>query len=86
MTDAEKIYDSAETLPARARVALTQRSQFVFAALVHVHCFLEAPHLLVLVASRCHFVGSSHRPEKTAVLGDLVVSMFQSAPCSCLST
>lgn len=51
-------------------------SQVVFAALVHVHCLLEAPHLLEQVASRYHFVGSSHGPEKTAGLEDQVVSMF----------
>lgn len=61
------------------RTELTQMPQVVFAALVDVHCLLEAPHLLIPVASRCHFVGSSQRPEKTAVLEDQSVSAFQSA-------
>lgn len=86
MMDAEKIYASAETLSASVRIELTRMSQVVFAALVYVHCSLEAPHLLGPVASRCCFVGSSHGPEKTAVLRDVVVSMFQTASCSCLST
>ena len=70
MMDAEKIYAGTETLRCGTRTELTQRSQVVFAALVDVHCLLEAPHLLEQVASRCHFVGSYPRPEKTAVLED----------------
>lgn len=54
-----------EELDAWSEVGLVQMSQVVFAALVHVHCLLEALHLLEPVASRCHFVGSSHGPEKT---------------------
>lgn len=54
-----------QELDAWSEVDLVQRSQSVFAALLHVHCLLEAPHLLAPVASRCHFVGSSHGPEKT---------------------
>lgn len=68
MMNAEKIYAAAVKLAAGIRSELTQKSQVVFAALGHVHCLLEAPHLLGPVASRCHFVGSSHGGEKTAVL------------------
>lgn len=56
-------------------------SQVVFAALVDVHCLLEAPHLLAPVASRCHFVDSSYGLEKTTTLEDPSVSAFQSAAC-----
>ena len=63
---------------------LTQKSLAVFAALKHVHYSLEAPLLLAWVASRCHFVGSSHGLEKTAQLGEHNVSIFQSTICSCL--
>ena len=80
---AEKIYVSAKMLRCGRRTELTQMSQVVFAALVNVHCLLEAPHLLVPVANRCHFVGSSHRREKTAVLEDQSVSVLRSAFSSC---
>lgn len=86
MMGAEKIYAAVVKLAASIRSELTQRSQSVFAALLHVHCLLEAPHLLAPVASRYHFVGSSHGPEKTALVGDHVVSDFQSASWFCCLT
>lgn len=83
---AEKIYAAAVKLSASRRSELTQRSQVVSVALAHVHCLLEVIHLLVQVASRCRFVDSSHGPEKTAVLKDQLLSIFQSASCFCLLT
>lgn len=59
MMDAEKIYAGVATLSNSTRSELTQKSQVVFAALVYVHCLLEALHPLAPVASRCHFVDSS---------------------------
>ena len=85
LMDAEKIYIGAATSLAGTRKELTQMFQVVFAALVHAHCSLKAPHPLARVASRCHFVDSSYGPEKTAQLQEHNVSIFQSALCFCLS-
>ncbi len=84
--NAEKIYARVVMLSNSTRSELTQRSQVVFAALVHVHCLSEAPHLLAPVASRCCFVDSFHGLEKTAMLKDQIVSIFQSTSCFCLLT
>ena len=84
VVDAEKIYIDEATLFARTKNKLTQMSQVVFAAPKHAHCSLKTSHLQALVASRCHFVGSSYGLEKTALLGGHKVSIFHSAICICL--
>ena len=86
----QKILDAGnrrqENLHGRSTLnELTQMSLAVFAALKHVHYSLQALLLQVWVASRCHFVGSSHGPEKTAQLGEHNVSIFQSTICFSLS-
>ena len=74
----DEIWVAAVTLVAglRYKEFLTQKSQVVFAALMHVRCLLEAPHLLRPVASHCHFVGSSYKREETVLYGEELVSMF----------
>lgn len=81
MTDSDKFYTNAVTLSMSTRSELTQMSLVVSAALVHVHCLLEAPRLLAPVANHCHFVDSSRPPEKTVVLGGLIVYVFQWESC-----
>lgn len=71
----ERTHSSAmEGLDARSEADLVQRSQVVFAAPVHVHCFLKALHLQAPAATHYYFVGSFHRPEKTAQMGGHDVS------------
>lgn len=84
VVDAEKIYVDEVTLFARTKNQLTQMSQVVFAAPKHAHCSLKASPPLALVASQCCFVGSSHGPEKSGLLGRHKVSIFSSAIYSCL--
>ena len=74
----DETWVAAVTLVAgrRYKELLTQKSQVVFAALMHVRCLLEAPHLLWPVAIHCHFVGSSYRREETVVHGEGLVSTF----------
>lgn len=73
----ERIHSSAVEGPgAWSEVGLVQMSPVVFAALVHGHCLLEAPHLLALVANRCYFVGSSHGPERTAPVERYILLRF----------
>ena len=77
MTNAEKIYAECVKRSTAIMNGLTQKSQVVFAVLVHVHCLFGTHSLLVPVASRCHFVGSSHGQEKTVVVGDKTISISQ---------
>ena len=84
VVDAEKIYVDEMDLVARTKNKRTRMSQVVFAAPTHAHCSLKASHPLALVANRCHFVGSSHGPEKTGLLGEHKVSIIPPTLFICL--